>query len=94
MLEGQGHKLVGEYSPDPKVRAYLKTIPAIMVSIRRRMGSTRFQTPATAGLENNSQHKSDCRTKMADSVGVVNICRLEVLPTVPVDRRRRIFSLR
>lgn len=36
VLEGQGHKLVGEYSPDPKVRAYLKTIPALMVSIRRR----------------------------------------------------------
>jgi hypothetical protein len=34
VLEGQAHKLVGEYSPDPKVRAYLKTVPALMVSIR------------------------------------------------------------
>jgi hypothetical protein len=55
VLEGQGHKLVGEYSPDPKVRAYLKTIPALMVSIRRR-DSTRSETSATARLENNSQH--------------------------------------
>jgi hypothetical protein len=38
VLEGQAHKLVGEYSPDPKVRAYLKTVPALMVSIRRRGG--------------------------------------------------------
>jgi hypothetical protein len=38
VLEGQGHKLVGEYSPDPKVRAYLKMVPALMVSIRRRGG--------------------------------------------------------
>jgi hypothetical protein len=36
VMEGQGHKLVGEYSPDPKVRAYLKTVPAVMVRIRRR----------------------------------------------------------
>jgi len=58
VLEGQGHKLVGEYSPDPKVRAYLKKIPALMVSIRRRRrrGSTRSQTSTTAGLENNLQH--------------------------------------
>ncbi|KAJ9584111.1 hypothetical protein L9F63_021547, partial [Diploptera punctata] len=33
VLEGQGHKLVGEYSPDPKVRAYLKTVPALMAKM-------------------------------------------------------------
>lgn len=53
VLEGQGHKLVGEYSPDPKVRAYLKTIPALMVSTRMGWGkgSTRFQTSPTAERE-------------------------------------------
>ncbi|XP_021940109.1 uncharacterized protein LOC110839862 isoform X2 [Zootermopsis nevadensis] len=33
VLEGQGHKLVGEYSPDPKVRAYIKTVPTLMAKI-------------------------------------------------------------
>ncbi|XP_063228359.1 uncharacterized protein LOC134534157 [Bacillus rossius redtenbacheri] len=33
VLEGQGHKLVGEYSPDPKVRAFLKTVPSVMASM-------------------------------------------------------------
>lgn len=32
VLEGQGHKLIGEYSPDPKVRNFLKTIPNYLVS--------------------------------------------------------------
>jgi len=82
VLDGQGHKLVGEYSPDPKVRAYLKTIPALMVSISRRRDSTRSQTFATAGLENNSQHQSNCRANMVDSVGVVN--RHEFGRQVPV----------
>ena len=72
MLEGQGHKLVGEYSPDPKVRSYLKTIPALMVSIRRRKGSTLSQTSATVGHENNPQYQLDCRANMTDSVGMVN----------------------
>jgi len=90
VLEGQGHKLVGEYSPDPKVRAYLKTIPALMVSIRRRRGSTLSQTSTTAGLENNSQHQLDCTANMADSVGVVN--RLESGRQVPVDTGTRMFS--
>ena len=33
ILEGQGHKLIGEYSPDPKVRGFLKIVPNYMVSI-------------------------------------------------------------
>jgi hypothetical protein len=92
VLEGQGHKLVGEYSPDPNVRAYLKTIPALMVSIKRRRGSTSSQTSATVGLENNSQHHSDCKANMADSVRVVN--GLEFGRQVPVDIRTCMFSLR
>lgn len=32
VLEGQGHKLIGEYSPDPKVRNFLKIVPNYMVS--------------------------------------------------------------
>lgn len=31
VLEGQGHKLIGEYAPDPKVRAFLKQVPDYMV---------------------------------------------------------------
>nr|CAD7430959.1 unnamed protein product [Timema monikensis] len=38
VLEGQGHKLVGEYSPDPKARAFLKTVPAMMVSTTTARG--------------------------------------------------------
>ncbi|XP_068082154.1 uncharacterized protein [Anabrus simplex] len=33
VLEGQGHKLVGEYSPDPKVRAFLKSVPSYMAKM-------------------------------------------------------------
>lgn len=32
VLEGQGHKLVGEYAPDPKVRQFLKQVPDYMVN--------------------------------------------------------------
>ena len=31
VLEGQGKKLVGEYSPDFKVRSFLRNVPSIMV---------------------------------------------------------------
>ena len=34
ILEGQGHKLIGEYSPDPKVRNFLKIVPNYMVSLK------------------------------------------------------------
>ncbi|XP_057668125.1 uncharacterized protein LOC130901063 isoform X2 [Diorhabda carinulata] len=33
VLEGQGKKLIGEYSPDYKTRAFLKSIPALMSKI-------------------------------------------------------------
>lgn len=33
VLEGQGKKLVGEYSADYKTRTFLKSIPALMVGI-------------------------------------------------------------
>lgn len=32
VLEGHGHRLVGEYSPDAKARTFLKTVPAYMVA--------------------------------------------------------------
>lgn len=35
ILHGQGHKLLGEYSSDLKVRAFLKTVPAYLVSASR-----------------------------------------------------------
>ncbi|XP_049958096.1 uncharacterized protein LOC126474660 [Schistocerca serialis cubense] len=33
VLEGHGHRLVGEYSPEPRVRAFLKTVPDYMARI-------------------------------------------------------------
>lgn len=32
VLEGQGKKLIGEYSADYKIRSFLKTVPTLMVS--------------------------------------------------------------
>lgn len=31
VLEGQGKKLIGEYSPDFKTRVFLKSVPNLMV---------------------------------------------------------------
>lgn len=33
VLEGQGKKLVGEYSADYKIRTFLKSVPSLMVSL-------------------------------------------------------------
>ena len=32
VLEGQGHKLIGESASDSRVRAFLKTVPSYVVS--------------------------------------------------------------
>lgn len=32
VLDGKGAKLIGEFSPDKKVRNYLKSLPSFMVS--------------------------------------------------------------
>lgn len=34
VLEGQGKRLIGAYSPDYKIRSYLKSVPSIMVSLK------------------------------------------------------------
>lgn len=33
VIQGLGHKLLGEYASDLKVRAFLKTVPSYLVSV-------------------------------------------------------------
>lgn len=40
ILEGQGKKMVGEYSADYKTRTFLKSVPALMVNSWRPRGFT------------------------------------------------------